>query len=449
MVILMALMLVFATAPVLAQPGWVQMAPFTGPGADTGCALCTGNATEPGGYKQCIWLLHGGSNWFERYDVTGHAWERMADIPGDAVGWGGALAYVPDPFAYPWPRGLVFALKGKNTPDFKVYCPDNNAWVSLLPVPQNVTAGGALCYGGEVVVDGLRCAILYALTGQSNQDGGYFYRYLFPEAPSSDPGAGHWEKLGLIRDPVSPGAALAWNPVFDPTQWLWVLTAFVGNISNLWQYINPFGPPFWRQFFCTTWNQNKGACMTGFNLLGDSRPCVAMLYGSGHVDPAGDWWCDLHWPVHGTFDRQADTPLEVDSGSALAYVVTQEAFVPTPFIYAEFGRQDPPSRSFYRLKVPTSSGSGTQSSGTAAQTATRVQTLAGRDQTRFVVSGQAGTVRIKILSSAGRVVAALSTSPSAGRAEFVWSHKGVPSGVYLYAVSGVSGVLTGKVMVVR
>jgi hypothetical protein len=423
------------------------MAPFGEPVLE-GSALCAGDATEPSGYKQCVWLLHGSSNTFERYRVADNEWDPMEDLPGDPTGSGGALAYVPDPFAYPWPSGLVFALKGGNTPDFLVYCPGNNTWVPLEPAPQNVIAGGALCYGGEDMVGGLRCAILYAFTGQSDQDRGGFYRYVFPEVPY-DPDGGHWEPLVPVPHAVSPGAALAWIRLSNSELSSWALTAFTGGATNtdFWWYARPpgGGPPSWYIRDITTWPQHEGACMTSLT-CGNGDPCVAMLYGGDQVEPAADSWCDFYYPFRAPrFIRQDDTPLEVAAGSALAYVFGGTTVLSA--VYAEFGRQEEPNRTFWRLPVPASSGG--QSSGNVALTANRVQVLAGMNQSRFIVSCQPGPVSMKVFNSAGAVVATLRASANAGRAEFVWPHAGVPSGVYLYAVSCTSGLLTGKVVVMK
>ncbi len=110
---LVTLMLAIAVALAAAQD-WEALQDVNGHGTYGGSALCAGAATEPDGVtRTCVWMLHGLSKSFERYDVTASAWTQMADISGDAyVDWGGALAYVPNPWAWPTPSGWVFAFKG-------------------------------------------------------------------------------------------------------------------------------------------------------------------------------------------------------------------------------------------------------------------------------------------------------------------------------------------------
>ncbi len=179
----------------------------------------------------------------------------------------------------------------------------------------------------------------------------------------------------------------------------------------------------------------------GFTAAPVNNSCAAMLYGGGNRR------CDFYYPWNVPRERlvpQDDAPQDVNDGSALAYAVSTTGY---GAVYGEFGVQEDDNYEFWRLAANESEGE--QSSGNVARTKSRVQVLAGVNQSRFIVSCQPGPVSVKVFNSAGAVVAKLRASANAGRAELVWQRAGVPSGVYLYAVSCTSGVLTGKAVVVK
>lgn len=163
-----------ATAPA----GWTWLCEW-GPAdyaADEGSALCAGVATEDDGItRNCLWFLESGmhlsQDHFWRYDVDVPNGDKrhLTTWSGDFCDWGGALAFVPDPYSV-HPNGWVFALRGNESSDFLIYSPSYNVWNYTSEVPEEVEAGGALCYGGEKTINGIRCAVLYAFTGKEHQD---------------------------------------------------------------------------------------------------------------------------------------------------------------------------------------------------------------------------------------------------------------------------------------
>jgi hypothetical protein len=217
-------------APALFSPVegtcWRARAPYGLYQANAGSALCFGleyPQVSPPAPIPYVWLLHGNcsqaANRFQRYSIGDPGtWTARATLPysdaSEHVGWGGALAYGPDP--YPTDSGRIFAFTGNNTDLFWLYSPRANQWYSRPSVPHVVGAGGALCYGGIQDIGDDECAVFYALVG-GNSD--LFYRYSYPMQGASN---GTWDLLADLSDgqydqAVNAGGALAWVPRMDST----------------------------------------------------------------------------------------------------------------------------------------------------------------------------------------------------------------------------------------
>lgn len=155
---------------------WGRIVPIYPYETYPGSALCAGMATEMDGRtRACIWFLENGAmDIFWRIDIVTKETLLSTNFPlspivPDDDYPGTSLAYVPDRYAVP-PNGWVFGFKGQGTREFWVFDPGSNSWFRAPDVPEPVTEGGGLCYGGVEEIDGVPHEVLYAFTGQYHQD---------------------------------------------------------------------------------------------------------------------------------------------------------------------------------------------------------------------------------------------------------------------------------------
>jgi hypothetical protein len=465
---LVTLVVLLAAAPAGAH--WVRKASFGGYGALEGSALCAGAATEADGVtRNCVWMLHGWSWYFQRFYDNAEVgqWDLKSQLPSGPnrpyVYPGGALAYVPDPYACP-PNGWVFAFPGSMSSafpsrEFYVYHPGEGplgTWYSAPSIPESesagVTGGAALCYGGMTEIGGRSYAAVYAFTGQETDLGGgnwsgHFFRYVFELVPYDNgaPEHGYWEELTPVPDKVEPGAALTWlpNPVTsNPHVGGWVIAMTAGNTSqSLWRY-DATAPLFvWTGVNPALANhEGPGACLT----TRDGGSSVMLLYGGGKDEyslcqPAEPQ--DPGWIVTRYNPPDPDgNPTHSKAGGAVARIGN--------VTYAEFGLDNVPwFWAFY--DDPVSGGSGGQGGGGVGRPALRVAVRSTRGQSDFTVHCQPGPVSLKLVNSAGAVVSTVKAEARSGLAELTWPHGSSASGIYLYVVSTRSGVATGKVTVMK
>jgi len=427
--------LILAVAAVTANAQWVELSPYGGPDALPGSALCAGIAPEPGsGSHLSVWMLHGSAVSFWRYDVLMDTWSPRADIGGAGnVGPGGALAFVPDPIPEPT-IGWIFAFKGGGSREFWVYYPEANQWRQGPPVPDldGVTTGGALCYGRDTVVDEAPAKIVYALTGNEDLDGhGRFYRYVFPVMPRARAEYGSWQTLDAVPSVVNAGAAITWCDLtasaYPPP---WAVETFTGGTSLMYGYCSTYPWP-WQPFSTTPVGQGPGACMA---TLPDSSSSVMLYGGDGHR-------CDVftHVTAGGAFIPQPSTPDDqpVREGAGIAVVSNR--------IFAEFGASN--QRRFWYLPVPPTDGG--QSAGSVDLDTRTVSVRTAGGQTVFYLRCADGPVALRVVNTAGMVVASAASRSQSGRAELTWQRGSSPSGVYLYFMTTPSGSLGGKLSIVK
>jgi hypothetical protein len=459
---LMALMLALATASALAYQ-WVQLTDFNGYGAQNGSALCAGVTTGADDVtRNCVYMLHGGYGQFERYDTDLDSWKYKAcipSIPNRIYSYpGGALCYVPDPYASPQ-NGWVFAFPGSMSTtypsrEFWVYHPeygtsgagDTGKWKQATnDVPDNtggVIEGAALCYGGTTMIGTRSYAVIYAFNGQDHYVNGdwhgHFFRYMFELVPydqgGSAPEDGEWDELTPVPDKVKLGGALVWlpNPDAEHAGPPWVIAATAGRTDDyLWRYEAAAQYEWTGTNPELDDNEGEGCCLARLN--GDG---VIMLYGGGSslfsaVLPAE--------PGHSGSIWTGGTPYEtsVKAGAAVAEL--------DGMFYAEFGEDN---YSIFWALDPSGGGGG-QSAAGAGSPATFVAVRAGRGQSKFTVHCQPGPVSLKLINSAGTVVSTVKTEARSGLAELTWPHGSSASGAYLYVVTTRSGTVTGKLTVVR
>jgi hypothetical protein len=407
-------------------------------GADLGSALCAGVATEEDNTtRNCVWFLEngqqGGSDWFQRYDVGTDAWAFKQNLPNQ-IDAGGALAFVTDPSACPQ-NGWVFALRGGNTADFWVFYPNENHWYVLAGnqlVPENVIAGGALCYGGIRDIGGTPHAVLYAFTGQEHYDNGFwyghFFRYVFELIPYDGPQQGWWERLADIAGRVGEGGALAWVPLPDAQQTpLGLVIGLEGGGDDvIWRY-DPVEDEWWGGVNIDPPAQT-GACMTP---RADGNR-VMLLHGGSTANYT------FYDASNNTRITQSPTPQTVKGGAGIAQL--------NDLCYAEFGTHNQGGVQFHVWMGPPEGGQGDV---IGAAEMPDVSVRQGRRSHTFAVRAEPGPVSLTIADAAGRVVGTARTECADGTAVLTWDHSASPDGVHLYVVSSTSGTVTGKTLVMR
>jgi hypothetical protein len=377
-------------------------------------------------------MLHGGVGNFERYDIEDNWWDDREEIPG-FVGYGGALAYVPDPFAYPQ-NGYVFALKGEPSWGFYVYRPGSDQWYPATDVPERVEAGGALCYGGTCMINGLRYAIVYAFSGSEHLDEndvhwGHFYRYVFPLVPYDGPVTGTWERLRDIPGSVEAGGALAWCPNVGPPAGMGYVLALRGGGDNaIWRY-DPAAPAQpWQNEISFEPPGQGGAAMAS---LPDGASLVFIHGGGGNAFSHYDAGYPTVTPLGPTLEAQYD-------GAALA----QFDWHPYSNIWPVF--PPPPRRRFWRYDFQSPDGGQGRGAATIPDMQVRVLAEPGRHVLR--VRTPPGALELKVVNSAGVVVGSDRAMAVSGEAALTWEHGAATAGVYFYSVVGPAGTVTGKLV---
>jgi hypothetical protein len=276
--------------------------------AKAGSALCYGLEflpTTPPTSIECVWLLHGGcsypnTNYFQRFGTASgdRSWTAKAYLPysnsSEYVGWGGALAWGPDP--YPTDSGRIFASTGNNTDLFWFYSPRANDWYSRPSVPYDVGAGGALCYGGVQNLGGTLSAVFHAFVGGVHP---YFYRYSYPMQGASN---GTWDDLAELFDgqnflAVNAGGALAWVPRTDSSTVypMGEVFALRGHGSHQLYCYNPYTDA-WRidYTFANDILVDSGAAMAQGRGSAQLLPDIRFFAGGQRTAP---WNTQIRHPV--------------------------------------------------------------------------------------------------------------------------------------------------------
>jgi len=388
-----------------------------------------------------VWLLHGNCgqdrNHFQRYTIgQPGSWTQRANLPysdaSENVDWGGALAWGPDP--YPTDSGRIFAFTGNNTDLFWLYSPPANQWYSRPSVPENVGAGGALCYGDTQEIDEVECAVFYALVGGSSEG---FYRYSYPMQSASN---GTWDPLAdLYNDQqVKAGGALAWLPRTDsadeyPMGQVFALAGF----DDLPNYLYSYNPS------TDAWRIEHDF---GYDLAVDSG--AAMSPGGGGYDLriflGGHTKAYLVWdPSGGTtkLTLSQPTPCQQNAGAALCEGEADHS------CYAVFGES---TRDTFALHNGLDSDEdGAQGEVCAGPENISVKVHAGPGEERFIISCAPGPVALRIVNAVGAVVAKTSAQIGSVGAELTWRYGSARAGVYFYTIVTGTGPVSGKLVVAR
>ena len=434
-------------APALLNACWRYKPLYAGYGlydVKAGSALCYGLEylpTSPPTSIERVWLLHGNCgqdrNHFQRYTIgQPGTWTQKANLPysdaSEYVGWGGALAYGPDP--YPIDSGRIFAFTGNNTDLFWLYSPPANQWYSRPSVPEDVGAGGALCYGGIQEIDEVECAVFYALVG-GGSDG--FHRYSYPMQGASN---GTWDQLADLYDDqaVNAGGALAWLPRTDsadeyPMGQVFALAGFADLPNYLYSY-NP------------ATNEWRIEYDFGYDLAVDSG--AAMSPGGGGYDVriflGGHTKAYLVWdPAGGTskLTLSQPTPCQQNAGAALCEGEADHT------CYAVFGESTRDTFAFHNGL--DSDEDGDQSGFSSGPKQLPVKAIAGSGEHRFIISCSPGPVTLGVVDAVGAVVAKTSAWAGSEGVELTWRHGSTRAGVYLYRVVTRTGSVSGKLVVAR
>lgn len=436
--------------------GWVRLADFHGYPAFRGSALAVGRCDYEAGQPpphdiptNVVWLLHGDCdigeyNCFERYPIPTppqNPWALRQRLPWEEpfglVDWGGALAYVPDPYAAP-PGGRLFAFTGRNTPFFWTYNPVTNEWTQMPDLPEDVVVGdgGALCYGGIFELGGVLHALLYAFVGNGSPR---FFRYAYPLSPmEGEPaGWGGWTELARMYSnlPVKAGGCLAWcrlpDNVLHPRGLVMALRGdhtqglyFYDPAQDAWSWPNLlFGP-------AATGGAAMAAGASGSDIRfwagGGTRSFMWYTYGEPQVR-----YCQL----------PPDPDLKQYEGAALCQV--GDTF------YAVFGKHNEPFTQFWRYWHWGDEQGGGQGGSFIAAGKPEVRVLSRPGEHRFRVSCAPGPVGLKVFNTAGAVLTRLSATAGPGGADLVWTHTSARAGVYLFEVETPQGRGSGKLTVVR
>jgi hypothetical protein len=394
-----------------------------------------------------IWLMHGTADAaFElhRYDSSSNTWTPRAQMPqtDTSVGRGGALAYVADPFAYPTASGWIFALKGNRSHQFYRYGVTANTWQSAPPIPDSVTEGGALCFGGYHSRGGLYCADIYAFTGSENgRHQGRFFRYSIPLSPSLSPIGGFWTELSpltILGDSytVNAGAALAWYNVPGTSQGA-VYALIAGNTGNDGQWLFKYDPVAnaWGGEFEFRHAVVQGGAMTSG--VGDTLWCFRG--GNGRT-----WWLYDIRTHDTTYYRTSPnyTWGPQNYGAAMCFNGSN--------VYAEVGAGEGGFRRFDPPADGSPDGGGEQGHAVGIGCPLSVTVRAGQNAHAFCVANAApGPVTLRIADASGRTVGSVQARALAQTVELVWNSGAVNSGVYFYSVETPGARASGKFVIAR
>ncbi|NPV13856.1 T9SS type A sorting domain-containing protein [candidate division WOR-3 bacterium] len=437
------------------QGYWEPLPPPPQYNAYAGSALCAGIATEEDGRtRRSVWFLQDGyygNDIFSRYDIDDFLWRSYGIVPFVPLGPDGAIAFVPDPYAFP-ENGWVLCLRGNETREFWVFYPEDGAWVQGPPVPETVEEGAALCFGGFQEIYGRSYAVLYAFTGKEHEISpgyyrGHFFRYIFEIVPyinkglgrNSAPIRGSWERLADIVGHVEEEAALAWVPMSPDSPIAYPMGLVIGLKNNEdgqgWIYhYDPVRNTWWDVRPIVGYRRlYDGACMTAHY-----RDSTMFLEGGGTE------YYNFYDVIRGTIYSATSTPQKVREGTALAGLLPKN-----DTIYAEFGRQlAPPAPGFSRHNSPPYQ-EGSQGTSTNLNAGINVVLQPHRTFHIFTVKCASGAVRLLIMDITGRTVAYLSAECRNEVVDIIWNHPIIPSGVYFWKVSSTSGVTNGKLVITK
>jgi hypothetical protein len=379
-----------------------------------------------------IWLLYGedeNHGYFACYDIAEDTWYIKARMPQTPRGtsWGGALAYVPDPYAEV-PDGSLFAFKGNDSSEFWLYDFGTDNWIECTPLEDTavvpVNGGGALCFGGYGTHEGLGYAYVFAFCG-GNSD--RFFRYRFGIEPHDEDG-GIWENMTGLNQYVGEGGALVWCEMpGSPTYTKGLVYAIRGNGSDaLWWY-NPSSNSW--TFEC---NMEEEVGAGGALAPGPDGSSFFGLFGT----PGDEWF---YFDVGPDTFHIDETWASQHQGAAIAY--------DGEYLYAEVGTDD---GEFRRIQYPESFGGGGQGHASAPVGPPTVSVRPGQGVHTLSVTGvQPGQVGLQIVDAGGRVCRASVVPVRTDHVALVWNHEGAAPGVYFYRVTWRDKLATGKLTVVK
>lgn len=416
-----------------------------------GTSLCAGVGTEEDGItRQSVWVMIDGYRLNDnlwRYDVEEDTWRHIGTLPfylkDQPDKGGGALAYVPDPFACP-PNGWVFALHGDETNEFWVFLPSKGTWLRGPDMPEAVVDGGALCYGGIHTISGIKKAILYALTGQETGSEGHFYRYIFDVVPYKGNGSddaslgGHWEPLRNVPGTVGDEASITWVPMSAPTSpypmgLVVVLKNTEDNVGYFWHY----DPATNNWLYVGSPELPKLKC--GTRVTAHYKDSVMFLENSRQTDRGYGFYKVLD---PRSLVRQTSTPYKITKGSGIT------AFIPNSdgVAYALF-----PAQAFggFCRWLPPPYSEGGQGVKAPLSPSVSVTIQPGRNYHRFFVKSRSKMVTLLVADITGRRQALISGICQNGETELVWHHPQARTGLYFYQVSTGTEVADGKLLIAR
>jgi hypothetical protein len=397
-------------------------------------------AYGPVGGTEYIWLLYGNPpedhGYFARYDIDMDDWEALERMPQqpEHTAWGGALTYVPDPYACP-PSGWLFAFKGNKTSEFWCYIPSTDEWHKgpdlEIGAAIPVDGGAALCFGGYGYHQGFGYAYVYAFCGGGDND--RFFRYRFRLVPN-DVDGGMWEELAGLNYYVDKGGALVRCSLPDSPTYTEGAVFAIRGCNSLGLYVYDVAEDDWDHAI------NHPDCEVG------SGGALAAASGGwsffGFPGSAQDewWYYDVAEGTFYTFEGEEEVTWALQhAGAAIAY--------DGDYVYAEVGTND---GEFWRCEYPQSFGGGGQGSvaGQVGKPAVMVRSD-DHAHTFLVTRATPGPVRLQVVAADGRVCHFGEAPAGAERAALVWNHEGVAPGVYLYLVTAAGMQTSGKLTVVK
>ncbi|MEO0068625.1 MAG: T9SS type A sorting domain-containing protein [candidate division WOR-3 bacterium] len=391
--------------------------------------------------------MGGGTNAFLRYSIPCNTWYVInSNTPTFFAG----AALTADTF------GVIYALRGGNTPEFWLYDIISNTWQRLPDIPEPVNSGGALTFArrGDYF-------FVYALIGGGST---HFYHY-GPYGPGAAGGPRpkgttyNWYRLDSMhyRDPYGhrvdlhacPGASLTWihnsNLTLD--------SIFCAPCDSMQQsderkQIIAYSPADndWHNSKYLPVTPGPGTAMTAMNSDSSQLFCLAKgpndnKAGARMVAPVPENWDTRHY---------SPTPEIIQMGAATAY---GEDY----FYYAFFGGG---SRNFWKIyyRGGCSEPGGEQSvqvtlKGNSAFFA-NPNPFSNKTIIRFSVL-HSSHYQAKIYNAAGELVhTLLDQQLNPGTHSLTWNRCSdaktqVPAGVYLLRLEAANGNQQSLKLVVR